>query len=277
MNRFLTLLVATLCAISAWAEAPLSGEYVDLGLSVKWATCNLGATSSTDAGWYLAWGETDEKSDYSWETYLSALGGTMTQDQDAGTDKDPLKEYVYGGSHSEGISGTAYDAATAALGAGYRMPKREEFEELTNTENCTWEWYAKGNTEFNGVAGYKVTSKKDGFTDKFIFLPVTGFRNEEGLNYKDSHGFYWSSEANANGASFMYYTAISSAEIATYYSNYRYFGQSIRPVYVGLDTTPTAIDGINADNAQKVVKTIENGKVVIIRNGERYDITGRKL
>ena len=54
-------------------------------------------------------------------------------------------------------------------------------------------------------------------------------------------------------------------------------GYSIRPVYDGPDTTPTAIESINADNAQKVIKTIENGKVVIIRNGVRYDITGRRL
>ncbi|MCQ2215840.1 MAG: hypothetical protein MJZ31_07975, partial [Bacteroidales bacterium] len=131
-------------------EVPAEQEgFVDLGLSVKWATCNLGATSPTDAGWYLAWGETSPKANYTWATYLSDLGGTMTQQEDAGTEKDPLKEYVYGGAnYSKGIGATAYDAATAALGTGYRMPTQKEFEELANTDNCEWVWYDKGNTEF---------------------------------------------------------------------------------------------------------------------------------
>ncbi len=231
MKRFLSLFVSALFAVGAWAEEPLSGEYVDLGLSVKWATCNLGATSSTDAGWHLAWGETSAKTNYTWGSYLSALGGTMTQLQDAGTEKDPLKEYVKGGSHSEGIGGTAYDAATVALGTGYRMPTQTEFEELTNADNCEWVWYDEDNTEFNGVAGYKVTSKKTGYTGNSIFLPAAGFLNGDCLNYEGSDGIYWSSTPSSYYADYACNLYFNSDDVGPDDSNDRCFGFPVRPVY----------------------------------------------
>ncbi|MCQ2201249.1 MAG: hypothetical protein MJZ27_04090 [Bacteroidales bacterium] len=213
-------------------EAPAEQEgFVDLGLSVKWATCNLGATKPTDAGWYLAWGETSAKTNYTWGTYLFDLGGTMTDDYDAGTEKDPLKEYVKGGAnYSEGIGGTAYDAATAALGTGYRMPTQTEFAELANTSNCTWEWYAKDNTEFNGVAGYKVTSKKEGFTGKFIFLPAAGYRLGEDLYDEGSYGRYWSSTPYSGSAYNAYYLYFYSDLVRPYDYDFRYYGFPVRPV-----------------------------------------------
>ena len=278
MRKLISLFVSALFAVAAWAEEPLSGEYVDLGLSVKWATCNLGATSSTAAGWYLAWGETSPKTNYTWATYLSDLGGTMTRWQDAGTEKDPLKEYVYfGANYSKGIGGTAYDAATAALGAGYRMPTQTEFAELANTSNCTWEWYAKDNTEFNGVAGYKVTSKKEGFTDKFIFLPAAGFLNGDYLNYEGLDGLYWSSTPDPDLAGYAYQLYFYSDDVDPDSYDNRDYGFPVRPVYDGPDTTPTAIESVNTDNAGKVTKTIENGKVVIIRGDKKYDLSGREL
>ncbi|MCQ2216538.1 MAG: DUF1566 domain-containing protein [Bacteroidales bacterium] len=278
MRKLISLFVSALFAVGAWAEEPLSGEYVDLGLSVKWATCNLGATSSTAAGWYLAWGETSPKANYTWETYLSDLDGTMTSWDDAGTDKDPLKEYVYGGAnYSKGIGGTAYDAATAALGAGYRMPTQTEFAELANTDNCAWVWYDEDNTEFNGVAGYKVTSKKAGYTGNSIFLPAAGYRRGEYLLDKGSSGLYWSSTPYPGSAYGAYYLDFDSDNVDPNIDDSRYRGFPVRPVYDVPDTTPTAIESVNTDNAGKVTKTIENGKVVIIRNGERYDIAGRKL
>ncbi|MCQ2216040.1 MAG: hypothetical protein MJZ31_09030 [Bacteroidales bacterium] len=212
-------------------EAPVpTVDLVDLGLSVKWATCNLGATSPTDAGWYLAWGETSAKTNYTWETYLSDLGGTMTQWQDAGTDKDPLKDYVYGGSHSEGIGATAYDAATVALGAGYRMPTQTEFAELANTDNCAWVWYDEDNTEFNGVAGYKVTSKKAGYTGNSIFLPAAGCRNGESLYYEGSLGVYWSSTPYPGNAVSAYHLDFYSDYVSPDYGSNRYSGFPVRPV-----------------------------------------------
>ena len=278
MKRIFSLFASALLAISAWAvELQVSYEYVDLGLSVKWATCNLGATSSTDAGRYLAWGETSAKANYTWETYLSDLDGTMTQWQDAGTDKDPLKDYVYGGSHSEGIGATAYDAATAALGAGYRMPTETEFAELVNTDNCEWVWYDEDNTEFNGVAGYKVTSKKTGYTGNSIFLPAAGFRYGEDLYYEGSSGLYWSSTPLPGNAGNAYGLYFYSGYVGPSDSNSRYLGFPVRPVYDGPDTTPTAIDAVNADKPGKAIKTIENGRVVIIRDNKNFNLSGREL
>ena len=88
-------------------------EYVDLGLSVKWAICNIGASSPSDYGDYLAWGETETKDEY-------------TNDNSV----------TYGDSSFGDISGNAtYDAATANWGKKWRMPTRSEFEELL--DDCT--------------------------------------------------------------------------------------------------------------------------------------------
>lgn len=133
-------------------------EYVDLGLSVKWATCNVGATSPEDYGHYFAWGETRPKEKYTEENSLT-----------------------YGIQMSD-ISGNAqYDAATANWGGDWRMPTKEEMEELLN--NCEWEW-----TTQNGV-GYKVT----GPNGKYIFLPAAGDRYGSSLDNAGYSGYYWSS------------------------------------------------------------------------------------
>ncbi len=279
MRKLISLFASALLAISAWAvELQVSYDYVDLGLSVKWATCNLGATSSTDAGWYLAWGETSAKTNYTWATYLSDLGGTMTRWQDAGTEKDPLKEYVKGGAnYSEGIGGTAYDAATVALGTGYRMPTQTEFAELANTDNCEWVWYDEDNTEFNGVAGYKVTSKKTGYTGNSIFLPAAGFLNGDYLNYEGLDGLYWSSTPDPDLAGYACQLYFYSDDVDPDSYDNRDYGFTVRPVYDDSDTTPTAIESVNTDKAGKAIKTIENGRVVIIRDNKKFDLSGREL
>lgn len=208
-------------------------EWVDLGLpsGTLWASCNLGAKRPEEFGSYFAWGETSPKANYTWETYLSGLGGTMMQAEDTGTDKDPLKEYVYGGAnYSEGIGGTAYDAATVALGTGYRMPTQKEFEELANEDYCSWVWYDKDNAEFNGVAGYKITTKKIGYTDRYIFLPAAGVCNEEFLYYEGSLGVYWSSTPSpyyAEDACRLYFL---SDNVNPDNRDWRFSGFSMRPV-----------------------------------------------
>ena len=115
-------------------------EYVDLGLSVMWATCNIGADSPEDYGNYYAWGETETK-----DTYTSSNSVT------------------YGVSMSD-FSGSAYsDAATANWGSTWRMPTSSEIDELIS--DCTWTW-----TTLNDVNGYEVT----GTNGNSIFLPAAG-------------------------------------------------------------------------------------------------------
>ena len=142
------------------------GEAVDLGLpsGILWSSVNIGASSPEEYGHYYAWGETVTKAEYSQSTCQYYQNGSYVN---IGTD----------------ISGTQYDVATALWGDGWRMPTKDEFQELM--DNCTSEW-----TTVNGVNGYKFTSKTNG---KSIFLPAAGDRRYGDLRLAGECGYYWSS------------------------------------------------------------------------------------
>jgi len=195
---------------------PYNGhEYVDLGLSVKWATCNVGAEKPEDYGDYFAWGETAPKSDYSWSTYKFTTDGGSTFTKYTGSDKTVLD--------------AADDAATANWGSAWRMPTLEEMQDLL--DNCTWEWQAAGNTTFGGVAGMKVTSKKEGYTDKYIFLRAAGIFSGSAVYEAGSFGSgnYWSASLNAGKAWGAYAPNFYSYRLDLS-SFQRYQGLAVRPV-----------------------------------------------
>ena len=188
-------------------------EYVDLGLSVKWATCNVGATKAEEYGDYFAWGEVAPKETYDWSTYKWCYGSynTLTKyyTSDFGTDNKTVLE-------------AADDAARANWGGSWRMPTDAELTELH--EQCTWTW-----TTQNGVYGYKVTSKKSGYTNKSIFLPAAGSRNDGSLNSAGSGGHYWSSSLYTDSPHSARRVSFYS-DIVLRYRDYRYYGFSVRPV-----------------------------------------------
>lgn len=165
-------------------------EYVDLGLTVKWATCNVGASKPEDYGYYYAWGETTIKSDYSYETYKWCKGtyDTMTK---YCTDSD------YGTVDNRTTLTSSDDVATVKWGSKWRMPSMKEMRELV--KDCTWTW-----TTQNGVNGMKVT----GPNGNSIFLPAAGYRHGTDFYHSGSHGSYWSAtlvEAGSYGAYFLYF------------------------------------------------------------------------
>lgn len=149
-------------------------EYVDLGLpsGLKWATCNVGASSPEDYGDYFAWGETSPKAEYSLVTYLHWV------------DDDGDGYWDYGEiTVTSDISGNPqYDAATANWGGSWRMPTEDEMQELV--DYCEWEW-----TQVNGVNGSKVV----GPNGSCIFLPAAGYRSGSSLYNDGNYGYYWSS------------------------------------------------------------------------------------
>ena len=185
-------------------------EWIDLGLpsGLKWATCNVGASSPEDYGDYFAWGETTTKAEYSSSNGITN-GLTIPQLHSQG--------YIDG----SGNLTPSHDAATANWSGSWRMPTKEEQEELVN--NCTWEWIT-----INGVRGYKVT----GPNGKHIFLPAAGDRYMASLYNTDDNGLYWSSTpydyyADDYRAYYLYfYTGYES--MYWYYG--RYVGLSVRPV-----------------------------------------------
>ena len=157
-------------------------EYVDLGLSVKWATCNVGATTSEEYGDYFAWGETEPKDYYDWYNYKYCNGAYNT-----------ITKYCISSYNGKVDNKTTLeltdDVAHVNWGGKWRMPTTEEQDELKSTSNCTWTW-----TTQNGVKGYKVTSKKNGNS---IFLPAAGCRILDGLSNAGS-GDYGSSSLYTN-------------------------------------------------------------------------------
>ena len=170
-------------------------QWVDLGLSVKWATCNVGASSPSDYGGYYAWGETRTKSEYT---------------------ADNCSTY---GINIGDISGDSrYDAARANWGGTWRLPTQAEMQELI--DKCTWTWTSQG-----GRNGYRVT----GTNGSSIFLPAAGSRYGSSFNSSRDSGYYWSStpdESDARNA----YNLIFGSSVHYLYWDSRYYGESVRPV-----------------------------------------------
>ena len=186
-------------------------EYVDLGLSVKWATCNIGASSPSDYGDYYAWGETSTKNDYSWKTYKWCKGSADTMTKYCTNSK-------YGTVDSKTTLASNDDVAHVKWGGSWRMPTLAEIKELKS--KCSWEW-----TTVNGVNGYKVT----GPNGNSIFLPAAGYRHGSELYYRGSRGYYWSGslyEFDSYGAYSLYF---HSGGRGWYYDG-RNLGRTVRPV-----------------------------------------------
>ena len=179
-------------------------EYVDLGLSVKWATCNIGAEKPEDYGDYFAWGETKPKSDYCEKTYEHCVKKLL------------FYKYKYIG---RDICGTEYDAARFNWGGSWRLPTKSELDELKN--KCVWTWTTQG-----GHNGYKVT----GPNGNSIFLPAAGYRDGTDLNTRGSGGYYWSATLDENGSSRAYSLYFNSGGSNWYYNWDRGYGHTVRPV-----------------------------------------------
>lgn len=148
---------------------PTKGDAIDMGLSVMWASCNIGATQPEEFGECYAWGETEEKESYTHKTY-AFYDGTG-----------------YFKNIGSNISGTQYDVARAKLGGTWRMPTADEFQELC--DKCTWRW-----TSHNGVFGYLVT----GPSGNSIFLAPTGYKYDTESYEKGLCGSYWSTTIGNN-------------------------------------------------------------------------------
>ena len=181
-------------------------EYVDLGLSVKWATCNVGATSPEEYGDYFAWGETTTKSNYS-RSNCPTYGLSISQLQSRG--------YI----DSEGNLTSQYDAATANWGGDWRMPTKAELQELK--DKCTWTW-----TIQNGVRGYNVK----GPNGNSIFLRCAGRRDESSLDDAGKYANFWSSTSGVNDRGLFAYDLYFGGGKLGVEQTSRYVGRSVRPV-----------------------------------------------
>ncbi len=211
---------------NGWELTPSGHEAVDLGLSVLWASCNVGASFPEDYGDYYAWGETETKNNYAWSTYkwiekgYSDLGHiNKYQILDDQQFFMWYQDFVFVGDNKQ-VLDSEDDVAHVKWGGRWRMPTDVEWTELH--EQCTWTW-----STYNGTDGYKVRSKLNG---NFIFLPAAGIRDEEILELSTLAFFFWSSSLSKKYTDMAFGLAAYSSSIIEG-NNDRYNGMSVRPVF----------------------------------------------
>lgn len=194
-----------------------SYEYVDLGLpsGLLWATCNVGADSPEKYGDYFAWGETQPKDTYRWDTYQYCNGGYTKL-----TKYCSDSNFGYNGfTDNQTTLLPEDDAASVIWGSDWRMPTAEEWEELYQNTSTQW-------TTLNGKNGRLFTAENG----NSLFLPAAGSYSEMGLYYSGSRGYYWSSSLYSNNPSNAWIRDFYSAEGSLYSYNSRYNGLSVRAV-----------------------------------------------
>ena len=194
-----------------------SVEYVDLGLPSGnlWAKCNLGASAPEAYGDYYAWGEVEPKqvytnSNHKWyKEGAPSLGFTKYNNEDG---KLSLENED--------------DAVIQKLGNGWRTPTLADFRELTNQKYTTIK-----KTTLNGVAGYQITSKRNG---KSIFIPFAGFKNDKPqtreISSSESVAICMTNQRRIDNQVFNCWTFAFEQDRIRRYGKRRYDGISIRPV-----------------------------------------------
>lgn len=187
-------------------------DWVDLDLSVKWATCNVGANSPSDYGDYFAWGEISTKKSYTYRDCYDCIDSFNWNRKSAwrtynSSGRNMIKEK------------SGHDAAQENWGGSWRMPSDEEIDELC--KYCTWKW-----TSQNGHKGYLVT----GQNGNSIFLPAAGFCYYSDVDRKESEGYYWSNTLGLNENSFIARSLIIKESKFELSGASRAYGCSIRPV-----------------------------------------------
>ena len=190
------------------AEVPAGA--VDLGLSVYWATCNIGANAPEEYGGYYDWGETETKekftSNYKWFNYAD---DTYTKYNTSSS---------YGAVDNKTVLEPEDDVAHVKLGGSWRMPTDAEWTELR--DNCTWTWTAQ-----NGVNGSLVT----GPNGNSIFLPAAGCAFGTAHDREGTNGFYWSSSLDTDDPSRAWAVNANSKDVRRS-NDSRNIAYPVRPV-----------------------------------------------
>jgi len=276
---FLAMLVVMLTNVwvPAFSDNPvLSGthgsySWVDLGTSVQWATCNVGATNPQDKGGQFSWGETSTKnryyiSDYKYYEYVvkdACMSRYCTCKSGYCTGCDDLTRLVLGD-----------DAASVNMTGSWRMPTGAELQELY--ENCYWEW--TDNYMDTGVKGFVTDQASakiaDGVTFRGTLVPYAVEAGDKGIIFVGNGGELNWPEVDGKIKGFRCYFEVKLG-------NGSPFTQGMRSFLVedndDENDTTTDINKSKSSVGSKVQKLIEEGKVVIIYDGVKYDTYGKKI
>ncbi len=253
-------------------------QFVEMGNGLKWAICNVGASSQYDYGDYFAWGETvpyykedvDPQGDlsntsnwkdgktagYAWGSYSLGNGSSFTKY--TGSDYTVLQPED--------------DAAHANLGGTWRMPTKEEWLALKNTDYFDWVWQENYNN--SGCNGYLVTSKITGYAGNSIFLPAGGYRYDRTSNRIGQGLHYWSSSLNPSNSSTAYGP---DSESGGWHNDYdaRRFGHPVRAVFGEVITPITDLSATATANTYLVSEPGKyRFKATVKGNGGLDPLTG---
>ena len=179
------------CAVTV---TPHEMEFVDLGLGVLWATCNIGASSPSDYGNYYAWAELEPKEFYSWEKYRY-----RSFDDQNGMDKYTAEGYSHQNLKADKLERLEPmdDVASVISGGKWHMPTSDDFEELVS--GCEYQ-----KETVNGVQGVRFTSTIPGYEGRSIFIPMAGCMNGNEPTELGEQLFVWSASAGVgNQGSFL--------------------------------------------------------------------------
>jgi uncharacterized protein YjdB len=269
------LSVSAQCTIQVVDESEIEHEYVDLGLSVNWATINVGAAAPQDYGGYYAWGETETKSSYNYKNYAWATAEEWSSS---------LTKYCCypenGYNHftdNKTVLDPDDDVAHVKWGSGWRMPTSLEMQELIS--NCTWT-----STEENGVSGYRITSNLSGYSDRSIFLPAVGEYYDDELSLVDNRGTYWTSTLYrpdyhnyySDDDRYALYLKFSSNGYQSYSVSFedRTYGCCVRPVSLSEEWLSHVSLSITTDNISLPEESSKALTPSMAVNGSVYHYVG---
>lgn len=186
----------------------VQNDSVDLGLSsgILWATCNIGASSPSEIGEYFAWGEKETKDAYGWETYELCHGSYNSIFKYTEDDRKSILE-------------PQDDVANSELGGEWRIPTKEDMEELV--EECEWKW-----SNQNGRLGWMVI----GPNNNYIFLPASGAASSYIIAGVNELGRYWTATRDKSNYSAYNLRFKDVTDTIVVVDDTRFYGRTIRPV-----------------------------------------------
>ena len=191
-----------------------------------WAKCNVGATKPEEYGYYFWWGDTvgykRNAANNGWVSVKDGSSFSFSSGNCPTYGKSNSQLQTAGYIDATGNLVAVHDAATAHLCAPWRLPTDAEFAALIS--NCDTQW-----TVQNGVYG-RLVKGRGAFATKSIFLPAAGRGGDSSLGSIGSYGYYWSSSPNSGNSDYAWGRLFYSGGFSRYLNDYRYLGQSVRPV-----------------------------------------------
>ena len=252
---------AALPGVQLWEDGPY------------WAECNVGATKPEESGYYFWWGDTvgyeRNAGNNDWISVKDSSSFSFSEENCPTYGKSDSELQLAGYIDATGNLVAAHDAATAHLGAPWRMPTDAEFSALLG--DCDTEW-----TSRNGVEGLLVTGR-DAYSSKSVFLPAAGRGDGSGSSYLGWDGRCWSSTPGSDDSSDACYLHFWVNDFRRYLNGRRYYGQSVRPVrmpdavgtlldsmttHLALDCRPLVVPTVEGDEGATVTGDAETGFVV---------------